>query len=75
VPGIHPHVTAHPDPGETDRPPPDDAVRCLGCGTVYAKPLDGSAGSACPACGDVSWLALAVLAHTLELTPPVAPPG
>jgi predicted nucleic acid-binding Zn-ribbon protein len=39
------------------------AVRCLGCGTVYAKAKGGSAVSknpGCPECGYVGWLSAKV---------------
>lgn len=35
------------------------SVRCLGCGQVYAKPIDGAATAgahACPGCGYVGWI-------------------
>ena len=38
-------------------------VRCLSCGTVYAKPRGGSAVSkspGCPECGYVGWLSAKV---------------
>lgn len=36
-------------------------VRCLECGTIYAKPLGGGAvdrDPGCPACGHVGWLSV-----------------
>ena len=40
-----------------------DDVRCLECGTIYAKPLDGETGEGsegCPSCGYVGWLAVSI---------------
>jgi hypothetical protein len=39
-----------------------DEVRCLACGTIYAKPLDGHAEgpSNCPKCDYVGWLAVSI---------------
>ena len=39
--------------------PPALSVRCLGCGQVYVKPIDGAAPAgahACPGCGYVGWI-------------------
>jgi hypothetical protein len=35
------------------------SVRCLGCGQVYVKPLDGASATGsgdCPACGYLGWI-------------------
>lgn len=35
------------------------SVRCLGCGQVYVKPIEGVAAADahdCPACGYVGWI-------------------
>jgi len=48
-----------------------ESVRCLDCGTVYAKPVRGgtvSANPGCPSCGYVGWLSV-----TIPMQPPVVP--
>ena len=38
---------------------PRDRVRCLDCGTTYAKPADGGTvtrNPGCPRCGYVGWV-------------------
>lgn len=38
---------------------PVNAVRCLGCGTLYSKPEGGGTAQSnpgCPTCGYVGWL-------------------
>lgn len=42
---------------------PEDTVRCLACGSVYALPMRADADAGCPDCGAVSWIAV-------ELAPP-----
>ena len=40
-----------------------ESVRCLECGTVYAKPARGGTARAnpgCPQCGYVGWLAVTI---------------
>lgn len=40
-----------------------ESVRCLECGTVYAKPTRGGtfrANPGCPECGYVGWLSVSV---------------
>jgi phage FluMu protein Com len=39
-----------------------DEVRCLACGTIYAKPVEGPSGigASCPRCGDIGWLAISI---------------
>ena len=35
------------------------SVRCLGCGQVYLKPIDGAVAASahdCPTCGYVGWI-------------------
>jgi hypothetical protein len=38
-----------------------ESVRCLECGSVYAKPVDGGTvrqNPGCPECGYVGWVAI-----------------
>jgi hypothetical protein len=40
-----------------------DRVRCLECGTKYAKPADGGTmheNPGCPRCGYVGWIAASI---------------
>lgn len=50
------------DAAATPAPAPSDAVRCLDCGAVYARPSSSISlrkESGCPACGYVGWIAVA----------------
>ena len=41
-----------------DGEPSTDRVRCLGCGTVYAKPFGRgtvTSNPGCPSCGYIGW--------------------
>ena len=49
--------------GTSDRPTLAvyESVRCLGCGTIYAKPARGGTerlNPGCPECGYVGWLSV-----------------
>jgi hypothetical protein len=40
-----------------------EAVRCLDCGTVYARPVEGgtvSKNPGCPECGYLGWLSSSI---------------
>jgi uncharacterized Zn finger protein len=37
-----------------------DLVRCLDCGTVYSQPVGERDATACPNCGYVGWIAVAI---------------
>ncbi len=54
--GIYPVV----EPSVAD-PIPENAVYCIACKTVYAKPADGGRsglGASCPHCGYIGWIAV-----------------
>ncbi len=49
------------DEDRRSRPGGTEQVRCLECGSVYAKPATGGAverNPGCPACGYVGWIPL-----------------
>ena len=48
---------------QTDRLSVLESVRCLECGSIYAKPSSGGtvrANPGCPECGYVGWLSTSV---------------
>jgi hypothetical protein len=55
--GVENHTSSPPDRRTAE------SVRCLDCGTVYSKPLDGgtvSTNPGCPECGYLGWLSSSI---------------
>jgi phage FluMu protein Com len=55
--GVYLDVRDHGEEEDDEAPSDVQAVRCLSCGTVYAKGKGaGSENKGCPECGYVGWL-------------------